>query len=199
MNFAILLAGCHITSIINNRLETSFNYIESLKKNFKPELFNDYRVQYYGNLLNSPVEIKITWFLSGGIKFSHPGAKSEASIMKYHIDRFISSKFSSSTKSNLDYNIEWDFVLDEISTNTAENFIWASDFLNQTSNLFDSVYIVTSDFHYERASMMMGLIDTSREYKWILGDVEEHNSREMEKIHIKNVYSDVTKARLSLR
>ena len=46
---------------------------------------------------------------------------------------------------------------------------------------------------------MMRLVDQSREYKWILGDAEEHNSRSMEKVHIQNVYSDITKARMSLR
>jgi hypothetical protein len=203
----IILLGCNIYSILMNRLETSFNHIELIKKNFKPEFDNSFRLQYEGNFLGisssySTLETifqsktKITWFLSGGIKFAHPGAKSEASIMKSHIDRFINSK---SLSSDMGSNIEWDFVLDDLSTNTAENFIRASDFLNRTTNSYDSVYIVTSDFHYERASMMMRLVDQSREYKWILGDAEEHNSRSMEKVHIQNVYSDITKARMSLR
>jgi hypothetical protein len=203
-----------------NRLETSFNHIKSLNKHFEMETNGNYEPIYKENIIgiisnhtnmkttfqnknkinininiNVNVNINITWFLSGGVKFSHPGAKSEASVMKSHIDKFISSKFSSLES---DF-IKWDFVLDKLSTNTAENFIRASDFLNQTTNSYDSVYIVTSDFHYERASKMMGLIDQSREYKWILGDAEEHYSRSMEKIHIKNVYSDVKKARTLIR
>lgn len=207
----IILLGCNINSILKNRLETSFNYINVLNKNLLDfvstpnTIYNapmdigyntPYNTLYKNPDLILEAKTKITWFLSGGIKYSHPGAKSEASIMKSHIDDFIRTKFTSQPNSKL---IEWDFVLDELSTNTAENFIRASVFLNHTSNTYDSVYIVTSNFHYERASMMMGLVDQSREYKWILGDAEEHNSRSMEKIHIKNVHSDVTKARVSLK
>ena len=71
-NIFIILLGCNIYSILMNRLETSFNHIYSLN-----------------NSVN-----KITWFLSGGIKFNHPGAKSEASIMKSYIDKIIDTDFS---------------------------------------------------------------------------------------------------------
>ena len=120
--------------------------------------------------------------------------------MKSYIDDYINMKFqsgSSRINSNTNSkrtNIQWDFVLDELSTNTAENFIRASDFLNKTSISFDSVYIVTSDFHHKRASMMINLIDPSRQYKWILGDMELSDSRRWEEVHIQNVHSDVSKA-----
>jgi uncharacterized SAM-binding protein YcdF (DUF218 family) len=185
----IILLGCNIYSILKNRVDTSFNHIEQIHQKFFEQT-------------------KITWFLSGGIKNNHPGAKSEASIMKSQIDnninlRFLSgnigSNYIGSDKINTftyssGNNIKWDFVLDELSTNTAENFIRASDFLNRTSSSFDSVYIVTSDFHYKRASMMMNLIDPSRQYHWILGDKELSDSRSWEEVHIQNVHSDVSKA-----
>lgn len=208
----IILLGCNIYSILMNRLETSFKYIEfihhnSIKnKNNLIDIYPDeiaFENRFMGKL--QPKQTQITWFLSGGIKNNHlknnhSGAKSEASIMKSHIDDYINMKFqsgSSRTNSNSNSkgtNIQWDFVLDELSTNTAENFIRASDFLNKTSISFDSVYIVTSDFHHKRASMMINLIDPSRQYKWILGDMELSDSRRWEEVHIQNVHSDVSKA-----
>ena len=168
----IILLGCNIYSILINRLETSFKHIESRYSNS-----------------NQPT--KITWFLSGGIKNNFPGAKTEASIMKSKIDNIINLKYVLT-----DSKLTWDFVIDDKSTNTAENFIRASEYLNDTTvtNNYDSVYIVTSDFHYNRANLMVGLIDSSRQYDWILGEIEQSDSRYWESIHIKNVYDDVNKA-----
>lgn len=197
-NILIILLGCNIYSILKNRVDTSFNHIELIHQNSQQT-----QTQTQSE---SQIQTKITWFLSGGIKNNHPGAKSEASIMKSHIDNNINMRFSSgfgktektgktNTKSHSpSYDIQWDFVLDELSTNTAENFIRASDFLNRTSNTFDSVYIVTSDFHHKRASMMINLIDPSRQYNWILGNAELSDSRKWEEVHIQNVHSDVSKA-----
>ena len=175
-------------------MKNSFEFLKSENKN------NLIGVYPNENLFENKIveeflstQTKITWFLSGGIKNNHPGAKSEASIMKSHIDNYINIKFSD------DYNINWDFFLDELSTNTAENFIRASDFLNKTTTIFDSIYIVTSDFHYKRASMMINLIDPSRQYNWILGDKELYDSRRSEEIHIQNVHSDISKAFRSLK
>lgn len=176
MNILMILLGCNIGSILLNRLETSFRFIEN-------NLFEDY---------NST--IKITWFLSGGIKNNFKGAETEAFIMKSQIDNNIGLKYNDLTFKKFN----WDFVLDDKSTNTAENFIWASNFLNTTTKTFESVYIITSLFHYERASLMLKLIDPSRNFKWILGDMEEKDSKYWESIHIMNVESDVKKARIKL-
>jgi hypothetical protein len=169
-NILLILLGCNILSILNNRLDTSFKFID--------EHFS------------ANTDTKFTWFLSGGIKNQFDGAESEASIMKYQIDNII----------NLKYNNKylWDFVLDKKSTNTAENFFWASKFLNSTSKSFDSIFVVTSSFHFKRAQSMLNMIDSSKNFNWILGDLEEKDSRYMETIHIKNVYSDVSKAKSKL-
>lgn len=216
MNIFIILLGCNIYSILQNRLETSFRYIELISSNSIVEYSNDnYNVYKDLNLLYSKFEsktklsgvdysfnhldmikkkvnspIKITWFLSGGIKNDSSGLKSEASIMKSLIDRYIQMKFSSDFLNTF----MWDYVLDELSTNTAENFIRASDYLNKTSTTYDSIYVVTSDFHYARANLMIKQIDPSRNYQWILGDTELPDSRHWEKIHLTNVGSDVSKA-----
>jgi hypothetical protein len=81
--------------------------------------------------------------LSGGIKNNFEGAKSGANIMKSQIDDIINFKYNSYCSNNInstDYTdskqnncerrkintknmFEWDYVLDEKSTNTVENFI----------------------------------------------------------------------------
>ena len=174
-NIFIILLGCNIHSILMNRLETSFAHIGLINK-------------------SNPID-KIVWFLSGGVKYHKVNVltNTEAHIMKTQIDNYISSDFFS-TQSQPNSNIKWDYVLDELSTNTAENLIRASKFLNNTIISFDSIYIVTSEFHHERASMMVKLIDNSRQYKWILGDLEESDSRNMEKLHMKNVHNDISRA-----
>lgn len=209
-NIFIILLGCNIYSILLNRLETSFKYIEfETQKTSQTNILTNVldistststsistststytsSYSYIRNNINS--NIKITWFLSGGIKYNHHEAKSEASIMKSYINDFIFKKKNKYESYN---KITWDFVLDELSTNTAENFIRASDFLNKTKKSYDSIYIVTSNFHYKRASIMMNMIDSSRQYKWILGDKEMEDSRSWEIIHMKNVQSDVLNA-----
>lgn len=193
MNILMILLGCNINSLLINRLETSFMFIEqNLNKNISPNNLTNF---FDSNNSNSNSNPYITWFLSGGIKNNFKGAKSEASILKSQIDNTISLKYNESVNKK----INWDFVLDEKSTNTAENFIWASQFLNTTTQFFNDIYVVTSDFHFQRANQMLKMIDPSRNFKWILGNLEEKDSRYWETIHIRNVESDVTKARLKLQ
>jgi len=171
MNIFIILLGCNILNILENRIDTSLNFIQN-------------------NFLNLNEKITITWFLSGGIKNKFVDTKSEASIMKTNLENIFN---------NNEYSkISFEFILDEKSTNTAENFIFASKFLNSTNYMFDNQYIVTSDFHYNRAKLMISLIDPSRNFDWILGGYEQTDSKYWENIHIKNVESDVTKARLAI-
>ena len=195
-NILLVLLGCNIKSILLNRLDTSLQFVEQFAKTTSITTTNIVPLTLF-EVPNLPT--KITWFLSGGIKNNFEGAVSEASILKYQIDNSISLKSTDvSTTTKFD-GIEWDFVMDEKSTNTAENFIWASQFLNTTSQSFDDIYVITSDFHYERASRMLKLIDPSRNFKWILGEKEEKDSRYWEKIHIKNVETDVAKAQTKLK
>lgn len=194
MNILLILLGCNIYSILLNRLETSFKFIEDTINTNNNIGFNT------TTFTNSIFEQnKFTWFLSGGIKNNFLGAKSEASIMKSQINNIIDLRYNLDKQHNNNkVKFGWNFVLDEKSTNTAENFIWASHFLNTTEEKFDSVYIITSDFHYKRAQTMLNLIDPSKTFKWILADLEEKDSRYWETIHIKNVGSDVSKAKSKL-
>ena len=202
MNVLFILLGCNIYSILFNRLESSFKFIE---ENISSNITNT----------TTTTTTQITWFLSGGIKNNFEGAKSEASVMKYQIDNIINLKYNQNQNQNQNQSdnnqytcanndfvssskFAWNYVLDEKSTNTAENFIYASQFLNTTTETFDSVYVITSAFHHKRAQLMLNQIDPSRNFKWILGDFEEKDSRYWESIHINNVNTDVSNAKTKL-
>lgn len=161
----LILLGCNITSLLMDRVMTSINFIEN-------NIFN----------LN-----KITWYLSGGIKFD--GQLSEASIMQNELDKLIGTR-------KLNANVSFSYILDELSTNTAENFYRSSNYLNSSLEEYDDIYIITSNFHHNRANLMMTLIDPSRSYNWILGNLQQHDSAYWENIHIKNVHNDVNKLSL---
>jgi hypothetical protein len=162
----LILLGCNITSLLMDRVMTAINFIENNKNNFT----------------------KITWYLSGGIKFD--GTLSEASLMKIELETLIQNK-------NLCENIDYHYILDEKSKNTAENLFTSSNYLNSTIENYDDIYIITSKFHYNRAKLMMSLVDSSRTYNWILGDLQLTDSLYWENIHIKNVYNDVNKVLFS--
>ena len=161
-NIFLILLGCNITSLLMDRVITSINFIENNLNNFN----------------------KITWYLSGGIKFD--GQLSEASIMQNELNKLIESR-------NLSTTISYEYILDELSTNTAENFYRTSNYLNTSYEEYDDVYIITSNFHHNRANLMISLIDPSRNYNWILGNLQQHDSIYWENIHIKNVHNDVNK------
>ena len=201
MNILLILLGCNIYSILLNRLETSFKFIDT-NINTNNNIGINIKTNTNTTTTTLPISIfeqnKITWFLSGGIKNNlEEGAKSEASIMRNQINNIIDFRYNLDAKQNR-AKLGWNYVLDEKSTNTAENFIWASQYLNTTDESFDAIYIITSAFHFKRASTMLNLIDPSRNFKWILGDLEEKDSRYWESVHINNVGSDVSKAKSKL-
>jgi len=50
----------------------------------------------------------------------------------------------------------WRFIKDIQSTNTAENFLMLRKLLDE--NNYDEIFVVTSEFHYERAKMFTDII-----------------------------------------
>ncbi len=138
---------------------------------------------------NTNTNATIDWFLSGGIK--QGGVLSEAELMV----RMIETK--SSEKNNNNNNANWNFILDTVATNTAENFIIANQTLNMSS--YSDIFIVTSDFHHLRANSIASKIFVGHSIKWVLSPLEEPDSRYWEKIHIKNVDSDVRKSMDKMR
>jgi hypothetical protein len=178
MNFIlIILLGSNVNDILLNRIEVAEHFLRNI---------------------NTNTNTNIDWFLSGGIKFGNP--KSNPKLVSAVVSEAV-------TVSELEPEAEavsmqrliqkqlsdikgQSYILDTLSTNTAQNFIRASNYYNQTASKYSDVYIVTSDFHKERASKLMNYIDPTNKFKWILGSAELHDSRSMELVHMRNVYSD---------
>ena len=149
-------------------------------------LLND-RMKTGINFALNERNVEIEWFLSGGIKNPSESTVSEAYKMSQMISN--SDEFSyGSTKS------EWNYVLDEVSTNTAENFVMLKKMLESNPDKYSKVYLVTSDFHFGRASKFADKIIENNDFSWILSDIELHDSRYWETIHSKNIDNDVEKA-----
>ena len=166
MNILLILLGCNISYLLSNRIDTAINFV--------------------GNLNNTNVD----WFLSGGIKNPSEDTMTEAEKMAQQI-----SKFEKSHTHELRGN-KWNYIYDKDAANTAENFIMAREFIRlkqNTSHIYDDIYIITSEFHFERANKIAERI-LDVDTKWILGNAELADSSYWEKIHIRNVESDVNKA-----
>lgn len=167
MSILIILLGCHINHILMDRVNTAINFANYYNSNIKYYELYDYN---------------ISWFLTGGIKNKNENSITEAEKMK---------NLLSNNSDN------WNYIIDNVSTNTAQNFIMANkiDFDYD----FKQIYVVTSDFHYDRANKIADLINNGKnKYNWILSPKEESDSRYWERVHMKNIENDVTNARRNL-
>ena len=149
-------------------------------------LLND-RMNIGINFALNERNVEIDWFLSGGIKNPDESTVSEA----YKMSQMISSSDDFTYGSSKE---DWNYILDEIATNTAENFIILKKMLEENPVKYSKVYVVTSDFHFERASKFADKIIGNNDFEWILSDIELHDSRYWETIHTRNVDNDVEKA-----
>jgi len=131
--------------------------------------------------------VEIDWFLSGGIKNPDESTVSEAYKMSQMISNSDEFLYGSSSA-------DWNYILDEVSTNTAENFIMLKKMLENNSDKYSKVYVVTSDFHFTRASTFADKIIENNNFEWILSDIELHDSRYWETIHSKNIDNDIKNA-----
>jgi uncharacterized SAM-binding protein YcdF (DUF218 family) len=120
-------------------------------------------------------EIRVDWYLTGGIK--NTGVMTEADRMS---ELIVSEKQDT-----------WNFIMDTWATNTAENFVHIANNISE----YDTVYVVTSAFHQERAAKIMDLIVPNNDAKWLLSGAELPDSRHWERVHMRNVESDVKKAK----
>lgn len=169
MSILIILLGCHIGFILQDRVNVAVKFANLYNSNLKYYELEDY---------------KINWYLSGGKKYDKD-KESEADTMKTII----------MSKNESKYN--WNFIIDDISTNTAQNFILANKIQNYEK--FTDIYVVTSEFHYDRAKKIAELTNENAEkYKWILSSKENSDSRYWEKIHMKNIENDVISAKRHL-
>ena len=88
-------------------------------------------------------------------------------------------------------------VLDELATNTAENFANLKLYLNQhnvSTNEMPDIIINTSEFHQERAGRIFKHIFPDIEPKWNLGKVACSYCWADEQVHMVNVENDAKKA-----
>jgi hypothetical protein len=163
MKILLILLGSHISYLLKNRIETAINFVGS---------FNDTNVD---------------WFLSGGIKNSGQDSITEAEKMAQQISKF-EKIYTNELRGNT-----WNYIYDTQATNTAENFIMVRNYLNKLHEVYDEVYVITSDFHQNRANKIAEkILDVYP--KWILGNAKLDDSHYWERIHIRNVDADVNKA-----
>ena len=159
----IVLLGCNIPNILDDRVNTIANYVNNLTK--------------------TSSTIEFDWILTGGHKGNNPdNLPTEAEIMKTQLQNY--------TFDNYNFT---NYLIDRNSTNTVENFLFVSKYL-KSNDYYDSVYVVTSDYHQPRANMILKKIMPNNDFKWILGKEEELESRYWERVHIKNIDSDIDKA-----
>lgn len=163
MNILLILLGCNVFNLLDNRIKTAVNGAGK---------FN---------------ETTVDWFLSGGIKNPNEDTITEAEKMSQEISKF------EKIHTDISRGNRWNYIYDTVATNTAENFIMARNYLNKLNGKYDDVYVITSEFHYNRANKIAERI-LDIEPKWILGEAKLHDSYYWEGIHIRNVESDVNKA-----
>ena len=163
MNILLVLLGCNISYLLNDRITTAVHFANGYNKT------------------------SINWFLSGGIKNPSEDTVTEAEKMARQISEF-EKKYARSLAGN-----KWNYIYDNVATNTAENFIMVDKYLEESLIEFTEIFVITSSFHYNRANKIAEKI-INHKISWILSDAELHDSRYWETIHIKNVDADVNKA-----
>ena len=165
-NLLLVVLGCNISNLLHDRIYTAVHFVQQ---------FNN---------------TNIHWFLSGGIKNPNEDTMTEAEKMSIEISKYKATDMRTNANN-------WTYIYDIKSTNTAENFIMLQTFISNTNNsniVYDDLYVVTSQFHYNRANKFTEEL-LSVTPKWILGDLELEDSNYWEKIHIRNVKSDIHKAK----
>ena len=142
----------------------------------------DTAVHYASKLNNTNNNISIDWYLCGGVKDGNSTDLPEAVKM---------NQLLASLEEPTD---NWRYILDSYSKNTAENFIVIERLININITSYSEIYVVTSEFHYERAKKIADKIIIGNKFKWILGKAELNDSKYWERVHIKNVDLDVFNA-----
>ena len=122
-------------------------------------------------------------FCSGGKKYDL-NSKTEADKMKEILDNKMTN-----------FNISYNIIKNDRAKNTVENFKHFID--SSKENLLEELIFVTSKFHRNRAHLIWNnLNERDINNKWILeesSEIEHPWLIEEEKIHIKNINSDLNK------
>jgi hypothetical protein len=160
MYILLILLGCNILYLLNDRIDTAVNFVSK-----------------YNNT-------NVDWFLSGGIKNPSEDTITEAEKM--------ANKISDLERIQSKGNI-WNYIYDIKATNTAENLIMAKNYTLHSNKKYDEIYIITSDFHHNRANRMAQQI-LDIHFRWLLAGAKCEDCDYWEKIHIRNVDADIRKA-----
>jgi len=124
-------------------------------------------------------DTEIIWYLSGGIK--------------HQLDKVIAKESEANKMLNqLDTKKNWKFQLDNKAQNTAENFAYFRKWVDKQQA--SEIYITTSSFHFDRASLIAEGILNKSYYRWILGELDYPNCHHDEIIHSKNINNDINNA-----
>lgn len=162
----IVILGCHIQEIQQNRLSTALEYANTYVSSFNEK--NMTSIQQY-------------WFLTGGVKHALvEHVKSEAENMANDI---------------FNVNSE-NIVLDNMAKNTAENFVNLKKWLSNFDSENIKIVITTSTFHKRRAEKIFNGIFYDKPILpiWNLGTKSCSYCEIDEQFHILNVENDVRKA-----
>jgi uncharacterized SAM-binding protein YcdF (DUF218 family) len=129
----------------------------------------------------------IILFISGGVK----NALQDDGLVNTSEASKAAGAFSSETYENVQ------IVLDENATNTAENFAYLKRWVNHNFSQDDlpSFVITTSDFHQVRAERLFHGFLPDVTPQWNLSKSSCSRCWADESIHIKNVPTDILKAR----
>ena len=130
---------------------------------------------------------KTTIYLSGGIKKYSANQITESSLMYDELNKNV-------------YNFkDIQVIMDEKSTNTAENFVYLKKWINKNYLFKEFNYvIITSDYHEKRVMKLFNGIFQNIQPKFVLSNSNCIDCWKDEIIHIKNVENDIKKALLLL-
>ncbi len=189
-NILIIILGCSLLNILHDRIFTTVEHVSKItdyqgdgKILSSSQLSKINKV----NQINLVNQYHIDWILTGGIKEQKKAnQKTESEIM---YEELLKYNFPNSN-----------YIFDYNSTNTAENFIFVSNYLQQekehTYKNYSNIYVVTSDFHQPRANMILSKIIPNNNFTWVVAPLETEHLRFWEKYHIPNVDRDVERALL---
>ena len=118
MNILLVILGCNIPYLLNDRIATATLFASGFNMT------------------------SVNWFLSGGIKNPSEGTVTEAEKMAEQI-----SQYEKTYNRDASTGDNWNYIFDTVATNTAENFIMVKKYLGETNVDYSKVFVVTSDFH----------------------------------------------------
>ena len=91
---------------------------------------------------------------------------------------------------------ETGYYIDDVSTNTVENFCHINDLIK--TKYYEQIIICTSEFHYKRAKKISDYFIENNNVGWILSKEKLDTSYSDENFHYKNIEKDIEKLKNKL-